>query len=141
VVKGTRTNTYDGYIVSASGLTLTLSQDVQFIDGDDHFIILKQRDGRIQSIPAIDIGSRNRIGIPFAPTEAIYTENSELKTEFSFGNEARLDGQLMLPLEIDYSDGDYVNIKAINYTDNYYINDPIQPEIGAFNNDFNDDFG
>lgn len=141
VVKGTRINTCDGYIVEASGLTLTLSQDVQFTDGDDHFIVLKRRNGQVESIPAIDLGIKNKVGIPFAPIEAPYTGNDELKTEFSFGNEARIEGQLMLPLEIDASDVDYIAIKAINYTDNYYTNDPDTPVLGSFNNDFNDDFG
>lgn len=141
VVKGTRVGSYDGEILSVDGLTLELSQEIQFTAGDDHFILLKKRDGTLESIPAIDIGEKRKVQIEYAPQEAIYTGNSELKTEFSFGNEARLSGQLVIPLEIDASDGKYAKISAINYSDRYYDGDPIQVNKGDFNNDFNNDFG
>lgn|GEM_PF-2217502 len=141
VVKGTRVGSYDGEILNVDGLTLELSQDIEFTPDDDHFILLKKRDGTLESIPAIDIGESRKIQIEYAPQEAIYTGNSELKTEFSFGNEARLSGQLVIPLEIDASDGKYAKISAINYSDRYYDGDPIKVNKGDFNNDFNDDFG
>lgn len=141
VVKGTRVGSYDGEIIGVDGLTLELSQEIKFTDGDDHFILLKKRDGTLESIPAIDIGESRKIQIEYAPQEAIYTGNSELKTEFSFGNEARLSGQLVIPLEIDASDGKYAKISAINYSDRYYDGDPIRINKGDFNNDFNNDFG
>lgn len=141
VVKGTRVGSYDGEILSVDGLTLDLSQDIEFTAGDDHFILLKKRDGTLESIPAIDIGEKRKIQIEYAPQEAIYTGNSELKTEFSFGNEARLSGQLVIPLEIDASDGKYAKISAINYSDRYYDGDPIKVNKGDFNSDFNNDFG
>jgi hypothetical protein len=141
VVKGTRVGSYDGEVLLVDGLTLTLSQTIAFTSGDDHFILLKKRDGSTESIPVIDFGTDRQLQLEYAPTESIYTGNSETKTEFSFGNEARLSGQLMLPLEIDASDGQYVNIKAINYSDSYYKDDLIQPVLSDFNNDFNNDFG
>ena len=141
VVKGTRVGSYDGEVLLVDGLTLTLSQTIAFTSGDDHFILLKKRDGSTESIPVIDFGNDRQLQLEYAPAESIYTGNSETKTEFSFGNEARLSGQLMLPMEIDASDGQYVNIKAINYSDKYYKDDPSSPILGDFNNDFNNDFG
>jgi len=141
VVKGTRVGSYDGEVLAVDGLNLTLSQAITFTPNDDHFIILKRRDGSVESIPVVDFGSNRELQLQYAPSEEIYTGNSELRTEFSFGNEARLEGQLMLPIEIDASDGQYANIKAINYSDNYYKDDPALPVPGDFNNDFNNDFG
>jgi hypothetical protein len=74
------------------------------------------------------------------PSEAIYTGNDSLKTEFSFGSESRLSGQLMLPEEISPTDKSYVKIKAINYTDLYYADDPVQPELTAFSSGFDSGF-
>ena len=141
VVKGSRVGSYDGYIVGVDGLTLTLSQDVSFTPDDDHFILLKRRDGTVESIPVTDIGEARQVQMGFVPTEQIYTDNDELKTEFSFGNEARLSGQLMLPVEINPSPKQYVGIKAINYTDNYYQDDPVQTVLGGFDEGFNEGFG
>jgi len=141
VVKGTRVGSYDGEVLAVDGLNLTLSQVIAFTPGDDYFILLKKRDGSTESIPVIDFGTDRQLQLEYAPAEAIYTGNSETKTEFSFGNEARLNGQLMLPIEIEASDGQYVNIKAINYSDSYYKDDPVQPILSDFNNDFNNDFG
>ena len=136
VVKGSRVGSYDGYIRSVNGLTLELSQDVTFTANDDHFIILKRRNGETESIPCFSTGQKRIVTIAYAPQEPIYTGNSELKTEFSFGNEARLKGQLMLPQEINPSEKQYVQIKAINYSDEYYKDDPIQPVGRAFSDGF-----
>lgn len=140
VVKGSRVGSYDGYIVAVDGLAVTLSQDVTFTQGDDHFIILKRRDGTVESIPVTETNNARIVNMLFIPTEAIYAGNDALKTEFSFGNEARLDAQLMLPQEISPSSRQYVGIKAINYSDKYYQDDPINNVLGAFSNGFSSGF-
>ena len=140
VVKGTRVATYDGYIRAQNGLDLELSQDVVFTAGDDHYIVLKRRDGSTESIPVTEGASPRLVSMAFLPIEEIYTGNDELKTEFSFGNEARLLGQLMLPTEINPVDNSYVKIKAINYSDLYYKDDPEQPATRAFSDGFSDGF-
>ena len=140
VVKGSMVGSYDGYIVAVDGLSVELSQDVTFTSGDDHFIILKRRDGTTESIPVTEGATARLINLSFVPTEEIYTGNDQLKTEFSFGNEARLSGQLMMPQEINPSSKQYVGIKAINYDDRYYQDDPDQAVSGAFSSGFSDGF-
>jgi hypothetical protein len=125
VVKGSRVYTYDGYIVATDGLLITLSQDVVFTPDDGHSIILKKRDGSTESILVFETEFKNVVKLIELPTEATYTGNDELKTEFSFGNEARLTGQLMLPQEIAPSGDQYVKIKAINYSPLYYQDDGV----------------
>ena len=140
VCPGSMVGSFDGDIVAVDGLILTLSQDVTFTPNDDHFILLKRRDGTVESIPVTDLGESRQVQLGFVPTEAIYTGNDELNTEFSFGNEARLDGQLMLPVEISLSNKQYVGIKAINYTDQYYKDDPVQTVGGSFDEGFDEGF-
>ena len=138
VVKGARVYTFDGYIVDVNGLLLTLSQDVVFTPDDSHSIILKKRDGSTESVMVFETEDANVVKLLELPTETIYTGNDALKTEFSFGNEARLTGQLMLPQSIA-PDGQYVKIKAINYSPLYYSSDTIQTER-AFSSGFDEGF-
>lgn len=128
ITKGTRTNTSDGEVlgVGLDGLTLTLSQDVTFTPGDTHSIILKKRDGTIQSIMCTEGAKSNQVLLASLPDEAVYTGiDSQIRTEFSFGNEARHLGQLFIARSIDVSARDSVVIRGINYTDAYYQYDPV----------------
>lgn len=140
VVKGTRVGTYDGYVMAIDGLVLTLSQEVVFTSGDDHSILLKRRDGSVESIPAFDIGEKRKIQLGFLPSEPVYVGNDEQKTQFSFGNEARLLGQWIIPQEINPSEKSQVQISGINYADEYYEQDPVQPVKGSFSNGFSNGF-
>lgn len=140
IVKGTRIATFDGYIRSVNGLELQLSQSVEFTTGDDHFIILKKRDGDIQSIPVVAGSDDKRVVLLEVPEETIYTANSALKTEFSFGPESRLDAQQILPLTIDPSEKQYVRVTGVNYDDRYYSFDTLNPLTRAHSTGFSEGF-
>lgn len=140
VVKGTRVATFDGYIRSVNGLEIQLSQSVEFTPNDDHFVILKKRDGNIQSIPVNPGIDDRHIVLMEVPEEAIYTGNNALKTEFSFGPESRLDGQMILPLTVDPSDKQYVRITGINYDSRYYTFDVLNPLTRAHSTGFSEGF-
>jgi len=140
VVKGSRVNTFDGYIRSVDGLELRLSQSVEFTPGDDHFIILKKRNGDIQSIPVIASSDSKHIVLLEIPEETIYTDNSALKTEFSFGPEMRLEAQRILPLTIDPSEKQYVRVTGINYDKRYYIFDKLNPLTRGHSTGFSEGF-
>ena len=140
IVKGTRIATFDGYIRSVNGMEIKLSQSVEFISGDDHFIILKKRDGDIQSIPVIAGFDDKHVVLLEVPDETIYTANSALKTEFSFGPESRLDAQQILPLTIDPSGKQYVRITGVNYDARYYSFDTLNPLTRAHSTGFSEGF-
>ena len=123
VVKGSRIQTFDGDVVAVDGLLYQLSQEVEFTPNDDHYIILKNRDGSTESVPCLETNNKFVVQLSLPPTNAAYVGNSALKTEFSFGSESRLKGQMMLPQSITPNDGEYVSIKCINYNDLYYQND------------------
>lgn len=140
VVKGSRIQTFDGEIVGTNGLLYQLSQEVEFTQNDDHYIILKNRDGSTESVLCTETDNKFVVQLLLPPTNAPYTGNSALKTEFSFGSESRLKGQMMIPQSIAPNDGEYVSIKCINYSDNYYKNDSSKQKTGSFDAGFNNDF-
>lgn len=140
VVKGSRMAPQDGYIVAVDGLTLTLSQPVTFTPGDEHSLILKKRDGGVQSVAVVP-GSHDREVIMLsAPQEAIYTGNSALKTEFSFGNEARHNAQMILVSTVDPGDDRTVKITGINYEADFYKYDGVAPFGRGFSDGFSNGF-
>lgn len=140
VVKGSRMAPQDGYIIAVNGLTLTLSQPVTFTPGDDHSLILKKRDGGVQSVAVVQ-GSHDREVIMLsAPEEAIYTGNSALKTEFSFGNEARHNAQMILVSTVDPGDDRTVKITGINYEADFYKYDGVAPYGSGFSDGFSNGF-
>lgn len=140
VVKGSRMAPQDGYVVAVNGLTLTLSQPVKFTPGDDHSLILKKRDGGVQSV-AVAPGSHDReVVMLSAPQEAIYTGNSALKTEFSFGNEARHNAQMILVSTVDPGDDRTVKITGINYEADFYKYDGVAPFGSGFSDGFSNGF-
>jgi len=130
VVKGSRVSPFDGYVVAVDGMTLVLSQNVDFVEGDDHSLILKKRDGSVQSV-GVTRGHNDRTVIMTSiPEEAIYTGNSALKTEFSFGNEERHNAQMVIVSTVEPGEDRAVKITGYNYTDDYYRYDNVLPSGG-----------
>lgn len=140
VVKGSRMAPQDGYIIAVNGLTLTLSQPVTFTPGDDHSLILKKRDGGVQSVAVVPGGHDREVIMLSAPQEAIYTGNSALKTEFSFGNEARHNAQMILVSTVDPGDDRTVKITGINYEADFYKYDGVVPFGRGFSDGFSNGF-
>lgn len=132
VVKGSRVAPQDGYVVAVNGLTLTLSQPVTFTPGDDHSLILKKRDGGVQSVAVVPGSHDREVVMLSAPQEAIYTGNSALKTEFSFGNEARHNAQMILVSTVDPGDDRTVKITGVNYEADFYKYDGVAPFGSGF---------
>lgn len=140
VVKGSRVSPYDGYVVAVDGLTLTLSQNVVFEEGEDHSVILKRRDGSVQSVQ-VGAGHNDRTVIMLsAPQEAIYTGNSALKTEFSFGSDSRHAAQMIMVSTVEPSDDRTVKITGFNYDAGYYEKDGVPPFGRAFSVGFDNGF-
>lgn len=140
VVKGSRMSPQDGYVVAVNGLTLTLSQPVKFTPGDDHSLILKKRDGGVQSVAVVPGSNEREVVMLSAPQEAIYTGNSALKTEFSFGNEARHNAQMILVSTVDPGDDRTVKITGINYEADFYKYDGVAPFGRGFSDGFSNGF-
>jgi hypothetical protein len=140
VVKGSRMAPQDGYVIAVNGLALTLSQPVTFTPGDDHSLILKKRDGGVQSVAVVQGSHDREVVMLSAPQEAIYTGNSALKTEFSFGNEARHNAQMILVSTVDPGDDRTVKITGINYEADFYKYDGVAPFGRGFSDGFSNGF-
>jgi hypothetical protein len=141
VVKGTRVASYDGYIVAVNGLSLTLSQEVAFTSGDDHYIQLKRRDGTLESIRVVAGANARTVTMLSAPTEEIYTGNSANKTEFSFGNEARHLAQMIVPLTVTPdARGKTVKITGKNYHEGVFLYDGVSTTGNAYSDGYSDGY-
>lgn len=140
VVKGSRVSPYDGYVVAVDGLTLVLSQNVEFTPGEEHSLILKKRDGGVQSVQVTPGHNSRTVIMLSAPQEAIYTGNSELKTEFSFGSDSRHAAQMIMVSTVEPGDDRTVRITGFNYDADYYKYDGVTPFGRAFSNGFDSGF-
>lgn len=140
VVKGSRVSPFDGYVVAVDGLTLVLSQNVEFTEGDEHSLVLKRRDGSVQSVSVTKGHNDRTVIMSAAPQEAIYVGNSALKTEFSFGNEERHNAQMVVVSTVEPGSDRTVKITGYNYTDDYYAYDGVAPFGSGFSNGFSKGF-
>lgn len=125
VVDNTRFKSYDGEVVGQSGLELTLSQDVAFVPATAHSIVLMKRDGSLQSIACTAGSAANKVVLAGAPAETIVTTygSAGIRTIYSFAADSARAAQAYLVQELDISDGQYCQIRAINYSADYYASD------------------
>ncbi len=125
VVDNTRFMSYDGEVVGQSGLEITLSQDVVFTPSTAHSIVLMKRDGSLQSIACTAGTAANKVLLATAPAEAIVTTygSAGVRTIFSFAADSARAAQSYLVQELDITDGQYCQIRAINYSADYFASD------------------
>lgn len=122
IVDNTRFKSYDGEVIKQDGLVLTLSRDVTFTSGSNHSILLMKRNGELQSIQCTQGTSANQVILQSLPAEPIVTIYGidGIRTIFSFASDSMRNSQAWLVQEVGISDGQYIKIKAINYSPDYY---------------------
>lgn len=136
IVDNTRFRSYDGNVIGQQGLTLKLSQPVAVEPTSD--ILLMRRDGSTESIPITAGSDEFHVVLARSPSQPIVTqltaEGGE-PTEFSVASNDGRKAQTMLVKEVSRSDGEWVKITAVNYSDAYYTADyqPIPPRESVIN--------
>nr|AAK85132.1 38 kDa minor structural protein [Salmonella phage MB78] len=140
VVKGSRMATYDGYATAVNGLTIELSQPVKFTSGGSPFFGSEVTRRRSPKVFVLSLVRMTRQVIMTSVPQAIYTGTRALKTEFSFGNEARHNAQMILVSTVDPGDDRTVKITGFNYDKDFYKFDNVPPFGRAFSNGFDNGF-
>jgi hypothetical protein len=127
IVDNTRFKSFAGEVVGQSGLTLTLSCDVEFLPSTAHSVVLMKRDGSIQSLACTEVaGETNKVLLASTPAETIITTPTAedgIRTIFSFAADSARAAQAWLVQELEITDDGYVRIRGINYSDDYYTAD------------------
>lgn len=125
IVDNTRFKAYDGEVLGQDGLILTLSQRVEFTPGDPHSIVLMRRDATLQSIACTEGLNDHQVVLANLPSEAIVTEHGSagVCTIYSFAADSARGAMAWLVQEIDPPKDNYVVIRAVNYSDDYYAMD------------------
>ena len=118
---------YDGLVVSQNGLTIELSQPVEFTDGELHTIRFTNSKGSILEAIECTAGPTSyHVVLSQAPTEDIYTGYRREKTNFTFSAD-NLRSSLPVVvrgLKAKESKGLRTRqISAINYDERYYQSD------------------
>ena len=136
VVDNTRFQSYDGNVIGEDDLVLKLSQPVEVDATSD--IMLMRRDGSVESIPVTAGVDKFHVVLARYPTQPLVTQltaDGGEPTEFSVASNDRRKAQTMLVKEVSRSDGEYVKITAVNYSDAYYAADfqPIPPRESVIN--------
>lgn len=136
VVDNTRFQSYDGNVIGQEGLVLKLSQPVEVDATSD--IMLMRRDGSVESIPVTAGLDKFHVVLARYPAQPLVTQltaDGGEPTEFSVASNDRRKAQTMLVKEVSRSDGEYVKITAVNYSDAYYAADyqPIPPRESVIN--------
>lgn len=136
VVDNTRFQSYDGNVIGQDGLVLKLSQPVEVDATSD--IMLMKRDGSVESIPVTAGVDKFHVVLARYPAQPLVTQltaDGGEPTEFSVASNDRRKAQTMLVKEVSRSDGEYVKITAVNYSDAYYAADyqPIPPRESVIN--------
>ena len=136
VVDNTRFQSYDGNVIGQDGLVLKLSQPVEVDATSD--IMLMRRDGSVESIPVTAGVDKFHVVLARYPAQPLVTQltaDGGEPTEFSVASNDRRKAQTMLVKEVSRSDGEYVKITAVNYSDAYYAADfqPIPPRESVIN--------
>ena len=84
-----------------------------------------RRDGSLQSIPCNAGTAPNQVVLQALPSEEIVTSSGldGIRTIYSFAADGARGAQAYLVQEVDLSDSQYVTVRAINYSAEYYAAD------------------
>jgi hypothetical protein len=130
----TRAGSQDGEVIDVSGLTLTLSQNVDLTADPPYTIFLQLYDGTTQAIQVTAGAEANQVVLAEAPNLSLVTDSKQYaRTAYMIGGDTDPRQTAFLLVEKSANSGLISTIKAINYDGRYYLKDPayINDEIGV----------
>lgn len=118
---------YDGDVVEVNGLVVELSEPVQFVADEAHYIQFTRDNGDNSELIYCTPGDDDfTIILSQAPEEPIYDGYSRDRTKFTFCSEQARESIALIPQTIEFKldEGKELNtITAINYDSRYYQGD------------------
>ncbi|WP_353174188.1 host specificity factor TipJ family phage tail protein [Acinetobacter rudis] len=124
VADGTSLETQDGEIESVDVLTLTLSQDVNFEDGQIYYIHLQMPDASIDIIQCLKAEQSNQVILTRVPRMPLVIDDDRyIRTTYSIIKATDTDKQAFLLTEMSPNDAMTNKLTCINYDDRYYEKD------------------
>ena len=126
MIDNTRMKQHEGVIVDVDGLTLTLSDPVDFVTGNTYSITITGRLGTLENIPVSPGDDEFTVVLQSAPTEEIYTGWLQDRTSYIIRTDDERSKLAMLvqTMEPSGADNNYqVGLTCINYDARYYQDD------------------
>ncbi len=126
MIDNTRMKQHEGVIVDVDGLTLTLSDPVDFVTGNTYSITITGRLGTLENIPVSPGDDEFTVVLQSAPTEEIYTGWLQDRTSYIIRTDDERSKLAMLVQTIEPSGADnnyQVGLTCINYDARYYQDD------------------
>lgn len=118
---------YDGEVVEVDGLTLELSEPVDFVEGEEHYIQFTNDDGYNSELILCTPGSSDfEVTLSSLPVDNIYDGYERDKTKFTFCSAQVRESIALIPQTIEsrIDDGQEINtVSSINYDARYYQGD------------------
>lgn len=124
VADNTRSDTQDGEVYEQTGLVLTLSRPVTFEENVDYTIFLQLPDGTLDTMTVTEGSNSRAVILERAPLLPLSVDDDNYAHSlFWIVKNDDVREQAFLITERELKEKGTFNIRAINYTDNYYSND------------------
>lgn len=118
---------YDGEVVEINGFNIEVSQPIEFIDGEDHYIQFTSVEGDNSELILCTPGETEfDIVLNELPGDSLYDGYQRDKTKFTFCSEQLRESIALIPQTIEFKleDGQEINtVSSINYDSRYYQGD------------------
>ncbi|WP_171264702.1 host specificity factor TipJ family phage tail protein, partial [Acinetobacter sp. ANC 4558] len=124
VADNRKLRTQDGQVEDVSGLTLTLSQDVELKPKTTYFICLQMDSGTVDMISCVMGNNPNEVILSRAPLkQLVVDEDRSITTTYLIVEEQDAKKQAFLLTELSPNDELTNNLTCINYDARYYEKD------------------
>lgn len=124
VANQTRTDTQDGEVKAVDGQTLTLSQNVEFKDGEIYFIYLQMPNGSVDSIQISPGIMTNEVILQRVPVQPIVVEKDRyLKTTYIVMRAEDEVNSAFMMTELEPQGKMTNSLTCVNYSPRYYEKD------------------